>query len=255
MRGNVVFVAAVVLMLVLSGCSKSVDGSMAKSVDAVKQTDQSKDASAGVADRKESSESKQQEGKSDKVTESKPKTKEEKSRSEADDVTMYAPKENIVKHFAGKGNEFATYSSETSGKQEALLAIVDHSGADVLKVYRVTPEQITWIYEQGGFPGGDMPDLKALEAKSNKHEVLLKAPLKRNATFDGWTIVETGAKVALPYGTLPDVVIVQKKGANGDVTTRYWAKQLGIVKTVYEFKGDDGKTYTISSELEKVDSK
>lgn len=164
----------------------------------------------------------------------------------------FFPKAPMEKHFLGIGNEFAQYK-ETFYQQEGdyLPSVIDNGGTRTLRIYKVTNQEISIVYEQPEFYDETPPFLSTLE-HAFKNEPLLALPLKKGKKIGDWKIVKLNAEVNVPYGQFSNVILIEKINPDGSVNRQYWVENYGKIKDEYFQHDENGDNITISSELQAI---
>lgn len=153
-------------------------------------------------------------------------------------VTDYFPiKENVKYVYEGEGNEYASfevyidYTSEDKVQQR-----VNNGGTVVARVFTIKDGALTRVLSRGEAYYRE----NLLDAKEGEEEVLLMEPLEAGTTWtleDGRTrtITSVDAEVSTPLATYTAIEVVTE-GVN-DKSTDYFAKDIGLVKTIFESEG------------------
>lgn len=145
--------------------------------------------------------------------------------------------------YEGSGNEFAAYDVYVDyADGSKMQQRVDNGGTTMARVIQVKDGAAKLVYSQAEAYARE----NHLKAKANASEVLLKEPLRAGTKWklsDGRErrIKSTSAKVSTPSGnyTAVEVTTSSKHGT----TTDYYAKNIGLVKSVFK----DGDTEVSSS--------
>lgn len=163
----------------------------------------------------------------------------------------FFPQSPTERHFRGTGNEFATYT-ETFFQQEGPYypTIVENGGTSMLRIYNVTDDEISIVYEQGEFYD-DVPPISTLEAKFESRPILT-APIKVGSKNGEWEVVKYLKSLEVPLGTIPDVYVLEKKNKQESTERQYWAWQYGKIKEEFIVDDSNGVQFEVTSELEKV---
>lgn len=155
--------------------------------------------------------------------------------------------ENTRYVYQGEGNEYASYdvypdfTSENQVQQR-----IDNGGTVLAKVIALTDGKLVQTYSSGEIYYREN-DLN----KSGEKEILLAEPIAKGTAWsleDGSTrtITGTSASVSTPSGHY-DALEVTTQGTNG-TTIQYYAKGVGLIKTVYGSGGSQ-----ISSTLGSIE--
>lgn len=169
-----------------------------------------------------------------------------------DDVAKYYPLEEDVRMvYEGKGNEFAFFNAYTEFTGDGRAQIrIDNGGTQAVKVIEVRDDAIVETYLQG-----EIYYRENMLDKNEKEEILLKLPLE---VGNKWTLEDgsersitgVGVDVETPSGDY-QAVEVTTQGEYGS-TRDYYAKGLGLIKTVYR-SAEGGEDSEISSLLSRID--
>jgi len=136
--------------------------------------------------------------------------------------------------YAGKGNEYATYSvkviGEAGGKVEWRK---DNGGTVMAEVFQVAPQQVTLIYREGEAYDNTL----RMNQPANQSQPILKGPVAVGTTWTTgnttYTITSVDASVqALNQQTLTCAVVVDAQSPNSLIRT-YLHKQYGIVLSIF----------------------
>ena len=166
-------------------------------------------------------------------------------------VSDYFPiLENVQYIYQGEGNEYAgydvfiDYTDDTKIQQR-----LNNGGTVVSRVIAVTDEQAVCVYrrEESYFRENHLNKTDGIQ------DVLLMAPIEAGASWgleDGLkrTITDVSAEVETPSGTYSAVAVETEY--DGGKTTWYYAKGVGLVKTVSS--GEEGyEVLSVLSEIRK----
>jgi hypothetical protein len=167
---------------------------------------------------------------------------------EAITVKDYFPFEGDVEYiFEGMGNEYATFTRTVDYIDGNRIQIRDNNGGtEIVKVIEADDNEVKVVYSRGETYFRE----SFIKKDSGKPEILLKAPIEKGTSWtmpDGSKSTITGIDVVVkvPYGEYK-AVEVTIDGATGD-TINYYAKGVGLVKTVYNPGTDE-----VSSSLKTV---
>lgn len=161
--------------------------------------------------------------------------------------------------YSGKGIEYAAFNQEVTYAHPPLYQVEEESaGTTVVYVYLIWEDDIYTIYHEGEFyedknilptlmdeAGTHRPD-KLLEY--HEGELLFQGPIEVGQSWQsGQRQVEITAileEMQVSAGNFSKVVKIKKSGAEG-VTYEYYALNIGMLKSLTDFDGDQ-----IISELE-----
>jgi hypothetical protein len=166
-------------------------------------------------------------------------------------LLQFFPQSPTERLFLGKGNEFATYT-ETFYKNEGSYypSIVENGGTSMLRIYKVTEDEIALVYEEGEFYD-DVPPISSLEDKFQTRPILT-APIKVGSENREWKVIEYLESLKVPFGNIPDVYVLEKKNKEGSTEKQYWARQYGKIKEEFIIDDQNGVQFEVTSELEKI---
>jgi hypothetical protein len=156
-------------------------------------------------------------------------------------VEDYFPKKTMIKHFSG-GFENGGFKHiiDKIHKDKVQVKQID-TGTGVICIYQVSENDITLIFTKeesdGKFKGDYMESLKA-----NTSDVILKAPLEVGAKWSDDTdmkyeITGINVEVVTPAGKFSAVEVTEIR--DSFEVKRYYAKDLGLVKTSIKGYGED----------------
>lgn len=160
----------------------------------------------------------------------------------------YPIKENIKYVYDGKGNEYASYSVYIDyTSEDKVQQRVDNGGTIMAKIVELKNGKITRLLSRGEAYYRE----NLLETKGNEEEVLLMEPLIKGTTWKLQdsrirTITGTSVDITTPSGNYKAIEVVTE-GSN-DKTIDYYAKNVGLVKSVFI----SGET-EITSSLSKIE--
>lgn len=164
----------------------------------------------------------------------------------------YFPNKPMEKDFLGTGNEFAQYKEMVLTNEGFYYpAIIDNGGTRMLRIYKVTNDGISTVYEQPEFYNENIPPLAPLEA-SFKEVPLLTLPLEIGKSIGEWKLVQVNETITVPYGKFNEVVVLEKVNQDGSINRQYWAKQFGKVKDEYSYQDQTGQSIEVLSELQAI---
>jgi len=158
-------------------------------------------------------------------------------------------KDNVRYVYEGEGNEFASYDVYTEfSSSDKIQQRVDNGGTVMARVYELKEGELTRLLSKGEVYHRE----NLLEETDGTEEVILKEPLEEGTTWtleDGQkrTITNIEADVNTPLGDYKAIEVVTE-GPNG-TTTDYYAKDVGLVKTV--FKSENSEVSSSLKEMEE----
>ncbi len=164
-------------------------------------------------------------------------------------IEDYFPiKENVRYVYEGMGNEYAfyemyaEYTSETKVQQR-----IDNGGTVLARVLEVKDGKLTRLLSQGETYYRE----NLLDKTDGTPEILLMEPLAAGTTWtlaDGRTrtITSTNTTVTTPSGSYKAIQVVT--AGPYDTNTDYYAKGIGLVKSVFSSDGTE-----VSSSLQTIE--
>lgn len=168
------------------------------------------------------------------------------------DLAAYFPADGSTAYYQGYGNEFASYTLQTTYIDPSSIAQIENNGGvTLLKVYRITNSSIALVYMEAVDETPTLPLAQEI-ATLPVIEIILQQPLEVGRRFNGWDIVSTTASVTTEYRTFHDVLELRKTKDNL-TTSKYFAKGVGLVLTKDEIVTTSGKSFIISSTLQKIE--
>jgi len=180
-------------------------------------------------------------------------TKQETPTPEPEPVILSAADyfpitENTKYVYEGEGMEYASFTVFTEYTSEnQIQQRVDNTGTVMAQVMTIADGKVTMTYSSG-----ESYYRENCLGKTNTEEVLLAEPIEEGTQWtlpDGRTRKIGGTTVAIstPAGDYETVEVITENAESTD--TRYYAKDVGLVKAVYQ--ADD---YTISSTLATIEN-
>jgi hypothetical protein len=173
---------------------------------------------------------------------------EEPVNEEASVKDYYPITENTKYSYEGEGNEFATFTVLVDYISDDRIQIrTNNGGTESVTVLEVRDDRLSVLYSRGEtyFRQNFLKD------QHEGRKILLKAPLKEGNSWDydeNTKAVITGLskEVVTPLGNYEavEVTLESDKGK----TVNYYAKDVGLVKTV-----SSGEGYEVSSTLSSVE--
>jgi hypothetical protein len=179
-----------------------------------------------------------------------PQPEEPNNVKEASIAEYYPISENTKYTYAGEGNEFASYTVFIDYvSNNRIQNRTDNGGTESVNVLEINDEQLTLLFSRGetyfrqNFLNGEYEDGK----------ILLKAPLKvgNSWAYDENTraaITHLAKEVVTTVGSY-EAIEVTLEGEGGK-TVYYYAKDVGLVKTI-----SSGEGYEVSSTLSSIENK
>lgn len=164
------------------------------------------------------------------------------------DLSSYFLKDGQVAHFAGEGNEYASYTARTVWHDDRHVTVYEDNGGTVMaRTFRIEDERIVVVREEGEQYADYTPSNGELESLKPLY-TYLQLPLEAGELFDGWTVTDDSASVETPLQTFDHAIVLKKTGEHGSIMRSYFAKGFGEVKR--EVVLDDS---VVSSMIEKIE--
>jgi len=162
---------------------------------------------------------------------------------------LFPLEHNVMYEFEGMGNEFATFTIFNEYvDDDSVQQRVDNGGSVTAQVYVISDGKITRTLSKGEtYYREDMMD-----QTDDSAEVVLMEPIETGTSWqlgDGSTrtITDIAVDVATPAGNYQSVEVVTE--GEDFTNTDYYAKGVGLVKTVYLSEKDDTE---VSSTLKQI---
>jgi hypothetical protein len=162
---------------------------------------------------------------------------------------LFPLEENVQYEFEGMGNEFASYTIFNEYvDDDSVQQRVDNGGTVTARVYIVSDGKVTRTLSKGEtYYREDMMD-----QTDDSQEAVLMEPIEKGTSWqldDGRTrtITDIAFDVATPAGSYTAVQVVTE--GEDYTSTDYYAKGVGLVKTVYLSEEDD---FEVSSTLRQI---
>lgn len=166
-------------------------------------------------------------------------------------IEDYFPiKENTHYIYQGMGNEYAAYDVYIDyTSDDKVQQRINNGGTEIVKVLERKRGKLTKLYSR--------PETyyrENLLKSKGEEEILLMEPLKKGTSWKlkdsrVRTITDTAAEIKTPLGTYKTIEVTTKSA--DDKTMDYYAKDIGLVKTV--FINEETKDEQISSTLSKIE--
>lgn len=168
------------------------------------------------------------------------------------DVRSYFPTNPALTWtYEGIGNEYAAFTRKVLFQQDNQVQMAeDNGGTRMGQVYQVTAEAVIQTFSLEEY----YTDNNLLGEKSNRHQILLKAPLIAGAVWqdgrDKREVLSINETVQVPAGTFSQVVKIKISSLDPQQEGRqfeYYAPHTGLI--MREFIADN---YTIASKLKTI---
>lgn len=164
----------------------------------------------------------------------------------------YFPPDGSTAYFQGEGNEFASYTLQTSYIDKTSIAQIENNGGVILlKVYRITNSAIELVYMEAVDEAPTLPTAQEITTFP-VIETILQQPLQVGRRFEGWVILSTTASITTSFTTFRDVIELSKTNDNM-TTTKYFAKGVGLIHTKDEMETNSGEVFMVTSTLQKIE--
>jgi len=164
-------------------------------------------------------------------------------------VEDYFPiRENVKYVYEGKGNEYASYQVHVDyASENRVQQRIDNGGTVAAHVYEVKDGKVTLLQAKGEVYHRE----NMLEREGDLSEVILMEPLEKGTTWtlsDGRERAVTGTaeEVRTPLGTFSCIEVITE--AKDSITIDYYARDVGLVKTIFRSGGME-----VSSTLESIE--
>lgn len=157
-------------------------------------------------------------------------------------------KENAIYNYEGTGNEFASYkifTDYTLGNK--VQQRIDNGGSVLVNVYEINDVELVRTF----FKGEVYYRESFLDKQSDEKEILLMEPLEKGTSWDlpdgrQRSITGVDIEIEVPMGKFK-AIEVRTEGNEG-LTIDYYAKNIGLAKTIYQTDGME-----VSSSLKSVE--
>lgn len=174
---------------------------------------------------------------------------------EAINFQRYFKPDQTTAYFAGEGNEFASFTEQTTWLSDQYVAVVvNNGGAIVMKIYRIKDDGAELIADElvDGLPEDIKFPLPESLEKLPRLEPYLAGPFEIGATFGNWTIVETDATLETPYKRFEKVLVIEDSGEDF-VNRKYFAENYGLIKTESMMSVELTEEVTVTSTLQNIE--
>ena len=170
--------------------------------------------------------------------------------TESTTIEDYFPiKENTKYSYEGKGNEFATYTEFVDYvANNRIQTRTNNGGTESVKVMEIKDGELLLLYHRGE----TYFRYNFLEEEYNNGKILLKEPLEEGNSWDydentTAKITHISKEVVTPLGNF-NAIEVTLEGEQGK-TVNYYAKDMGLIKTI-----TSGEGYEVSSTLSSIEN-
>lgn len=164
-------------------------------------------------------------------------------------VSDYFPlKENVKYVYEGEGNEYAgfdVYVEYRSG--DKIQHRVDNGGTVIARVYEMKDGKLTRTFSKGEVYHRE----NLLMQRDEQEEIMLMEPLEKGTSWtlaDGRqrTITGLSTEIRTSMGTYQTIEVITE--GTGGTTVDYYARNVGLVKTIFRSGGME-----VSSTLQSVE--
>lgn len=164
-------------------------------------------------------------------------------------VADYFPiKENVKYVYEGKGNEFAGYTAYVDyASEDKIQQRVENGGTVLARVFEIKDGKVTRMLSKGEVYYRE----NLLQRRDDSEEVILMEPLAKGTAWtlkngSQRTITGISTEAETPMGTFPSIEVITE-GTDG-TTVDYYAKNIGLVKTIFRSGGME-----VSSSLKSIE--
>lgn len=164
----------------------------------------------------------------------------------------FFPPDGSIAYFQGEGNEFASFTLQTTYLDPQHIAQVeDNGGVTLLKIYRITDSKIELIYREPVDSNPRLPSSTEVAAYPVL-ETVLQQPIQVGTSFQGWTIQSITAKVDTGTKVYSNVIQVTRT-EDQFTTTNYFAQGVGLIKKEDRMESDQEQPFVVTSTLQKIE--
>lgn len=176
----------------------------------------------------------------------------EQQTNEKAELASFFPPDGSTAFFHGEGNEFASFTLQTTYIGANHIAQVeDNGGVTLLKVYRITDLAIELVYKETVDANPTLPT--GQEAASFPVlETILQKPLTVGNNFNGWTIQSNTASLTIGTTVYRDVIQLTRS-EDALTTTKYYVKNIGLIRTEDMMVTANKEQFVITSTLQKIE--
>ncbi|PIJ99014.1 hypothetical protein [Lysinibacillus sphaericus] len=167
-------------------------------------------------------------------------------------LLTFFPPDGSIAYFQGEGNEFASFTLQTTYLDPQHIAQVeDNGGVTLLKIYRITDSKIELIYREPVDSNPRLPSSTEVAAYPVL-ETVLQQPIQVGTSFQGWTIQSLTAKVDTGTKVYSNVIQVTRT-EDQFTTTNYFAHGVGLIKKEDRMESDQEQPFVVTSTLQKIE--
>lgn len=170
-------------------------------------------------------------------------------------IADYYPfKENTKYEYQGQGNEYASYTVFTDYKAVNRIQYrINNGGSEVIEVLEYKDGALTKTFSRAETYYRE----NFLNEKEGKKEILLMEPLVKGTE---WTLPDNKKRyisnidvsIETPAGTYNAIEVTTEGSNSSEKTIDYYAKEVGLVKSVYITGSNDEITSTLSEILDNT---
>ena len=167
-------------------------------------------------------------------------------------LASYFPPDGSIAYFQGEGNEFASFTLLTTYIDTQHIAQVeDNGGVTFLKIYRITDMAIELVYKEVVDGNPKLPTSQEV-ASLPVIETILQTPLTVSHRFNGWAIQSTTASLTIGTTDYRDVIQLTRT-VDTLTTTKYFAKNIGLIRIEDTMVTNNEEPFIITSTLQKIE--
>ncbi|MBG9691222.1 hypothetical protein ABD91_10020 [Lysinibacillus sphaericus] len=167
-------------------------------------------------------------------------------------LLTFFPPDGSIAYFQGEGNEFASFTLQTTYLDPQHIAQVeDNGGVTLLKIYRITDSKIELVYREPVDSNPRLPSSTEVAAYPVL-ETVLQQPIQVGTSFQGWTIQSITAKVDTGTKVYSNVIQVTRT-EDQFTTTNYFAQGVGLIKKEDRMESDQEQPFVVTSTLQKIE--
>lgn len=160
----------------------------------------------------------------------------------------YPANENMHYVYEGMGNEYASYDVYVDYASDGKVQQrTNNGGTEMATVLEIKDGKLTKVFSRGEVYYRE----NFLNSKEGKEEILLMEPLEKGTTWTlpdsrVSTITGTSVKINTPSGSYEAIEVTTE--SQYDKIIAYYAKDVGLVKSVFESEGTE-----VTSTLKKIE--
>ncbi|MEG6586675.1 TapB family protein [Dendrosporobacter sp. 1207_IL3150] len=173
------------------------------------------------------------------------------SQEVINDVTKYFPaKIHSTWIYQGEGNEYASFSRKIVALNNNRIQVIENNGGtQQTMVFKISSDEIKRTFFLPEF----YTESTILDEPDNASEMILKAPLSKNAVWEDSIsrrqVVSVNEQVTVPAGHFSNVIMIKitsiKEQVNDSQLFEYYAPNVGLIKREYT----TGDNYKVISKL------